>query len=264
MANGLIGIWATLDLKRRLVIVSIVSIVYFFLLSTFVRPRTGSNFALPSSTSLNTEYASDPPRYEAQLPAPMNKKMDWIMQRLEQSVMKTLEQREFTSQALVSEIYDTLENNPEAEVAEVLGTIGNILGTGNPASLVPSRLDQNTDLILYAYSESDAAQRNLRFFLDHALHDKADFIFIMMGNYTVEIPELSNVRVIERENRCYDLGGYHEVLESNATLRTAYKRFIMLNASIRGPFFPAWADNVCWSDAYFEKLSDRTRMVGMT
>ncbi|KAH0365102.1 hypothetical protein KCU65_g6330, partial [Aureobasidium melanogenum] len=121
-----------------------------------------------------------------------------------------------------------------------------------------------SDLILYTYHETDEAFKNLDFFLKHALHDKADFIFIMNGEYTISIPELPNVKVVDRPNTCYDLGAYAEVLRADdSLLATKYLRFIMINASLRGPFFPSWANN-CWSDTYLNKLSDHVKLVGMT
>ncbi|KAK6522986.1 hypothetical protein TWF281_002412 [Arthrobotrys megalospora] len=42
-----------------------------------------------------------------------------------------------------------------------------------------------------------------------------------------------------------------------------YNRFIMMNASIRGPFLPTWSKE-CWSDAYLDKISERNKLVGMT
>ncbi|KAG9662777.1 hypothetical protein KCU64_g1736, partial [Aureobasidium melanogenum] len=121
------------------------------------------------------------------------------------------------------------------------------------------------DLVLYTYHETDEAFKNLDFFLKHALHDKADFIFIMNGEYTISIPDLPNVnKVIDRPNTCYDLGAYGAVLRADdSLLATKYSRFILMNASLRGPFFPVWANN-CWSDAYLSKLSDRVKLVGMT
>ena len=36
-----------------------------------------------------------------------------------------------------------------------------------------------------------------------------------------------------------------------------------MNASVRGPFLPRWADN-CWSDVFFDKLNDKVKIVGTT
>lgn len=129
---------------------------------------------------------------------------------------------------------------------------------------------QNRDLILYSYFETPEALKNFSFFMRHALHAKADFIIMLNGDFTIDITALEhlhNVRIVKRENRCYDLGGFHEILSGDPKLLTHYKRFIFMNASLRGPFFPPWADHVCWSDAYWDKLQDNpngTKVVGMS
>lgn len=131
----------------------------------------------------------------------------------------------------------------------------------------PAANEPNRDLILYSYHETAESMINFAFFRQHALHAKADFILMLNGEHSVELSKvaaLPNVRIVERENRCFDLGGFHEILTANHTLTTAYKRFMFINSSLRGPFFPPWADKICWSDAYWEKLDARTKLVGMS
>ncbi|CAK1362869.1 hypothetical protein CB0940_04976 [Cercospora beticola] len=125
----------------------------------------------------------------------------------------------------------------------------------------------NEDLILFSFHETEGATKNLQFFIKHALYAKADFIFIINGEHTQDLSalvELPNVRIVERENRCFDLGAYHEVLTANTTLQVAYKRYMFINDSVRGPFLPSWAERTCWSDAYWDKLDERTRLAGMS
>ncbi|KXJ92026.1 hypothetical protein Micbo1qcDRAFT_183379 [Microdochium bolleyi] len=119
-------------------------------------------------------------------------------------------------------------------------------------------------LILYAYSESEYGRENFKFFLDQGLHGAADFIFIFNGKSDLIklVPNESNIRVVERSNTCFDLGAFGEVLQED-DLWKKYKRFITLNASIRGPFIPFWSDK-CWSDVYLDKLTNATKLVGMT
>jgi hypothetical protein len=135
----------------------------------------------------------------------------------------------------------------------------------NPASDKP----HDRPLILYAYSESDFGRINLAFFVNHGLHDAADFIFILNGETDVEKTVLpigrQNIRIIKRENTCFDLGAHAEVLSkeeeggTGKALKDRYKRFILMNASIRGPFVPHWSKE-CWSDAYLGRLTDRVKV----
>ncbi|KFY26093.1 hypothetical protein V493_04271, partial [Pseudogymnoascus sp. VKM F-4281 (FW-2241)] len=162
-------------------------------------------------------------------------------------------------------------------------------------------------LITYAYYESEFARANLKFFVDHGLHDAADFVFILNGDTDAassiifaepDTPEdlrdviprrdRKNVYVKQRPNTCFDLGAHHEVLNGvlggegwigkngpieapkgmvsegdSMLLKHKYKRYILMNASIRGPFVPRWSTQ-CWSDAYLNRLTDRIKLVGMS
>jgi hypothetical protein len=125
---------------------------------------------------------------------------------------------------------------------------------------VPSNSPADRPLILYAYSETPNARTNLIFFLAHGLHKSADFVFIMNGesDATYLIPVESNIRIVQRPNDCYDLGAYAEVLTKDDFYKD-YKGFILMNASIRGPFLPAWASG-CWSEMYLGKITDKVKV----
>ena len=69
---------------------------------------------------------------------------------------------------------------------------------------------------------------------------------------------MDNVRVVRRPNVCFDLGAFGEVLRDGDLWRR-YRRFITLNASIRGPFVPSWSDK-CWSDAYLDRVTDDVKV----
>ena len=71
-----------------------------------------------------------------------------------------------------------------------------------------------TTLVLYTYSESQTARPNIEFFIRHALNSAADFVFIFNGptNVSTIIPDLPNIRIVQRANDCYDIGAYAEVL----------------------------------------------------
>lgn len=132
----------------------------------------------------------------------------------------------------------------------------------SPSSKPSSSKPTDRPLILYAYADSStgSARTNLEFFLAHALHDAADFVFILNGETDVDkiIPSKKNIRYVKRPNDCYDLGAYAEVLLAD-DLYKSYKRFITLNASIRGPFIPYWSD-ACWSDMYLNKVTDEVKV----
>jgi hypothetical protein len=118
---------------------------------------------------------------------------------------------------------------------------------------------QKEVLVVYAYHENENALANARFFIKHALHNHADFLFLINGDSILEkeIPTyLPNVQMRLRHNLCYDLGSSGQVLlENNRHLVQKYKKFILLNSSIRGPFLPVWSRD-CWTDIYTNMVTD--------
>ncbi|RVD87101.1 uncharacterized protein DFL_005346 [Arthrobotrys flagrans] len=138
--------------------------------------------------------------------------------------------------------------------------------TGTNADLFYEEPEEERALITYVYFETPNARKNALFFISHGLHAFADFIFILNGptNISSHIPPAPNFKIIQRNNTCFDLGSHAEVLTANnGTLIKRYNRFIMMNASIRGPFLPSWSKE-CWSDAYLDGISETNKLVGMT
>jgi len=143
------------------------------------------------------------------------------------------------------------------------------IATANSSSVaisVPTTIP-TTDrpLILYAYFETELARINLKFYIAHALHGAADFVFIFNGETDADqlLPKGDNIKSLHRENDCYDLGAFAEVLLKE-DLYKKYTRYILMNASLRGPFLPVWARGGCWSDMYLSLLSEEVKLVGMT
>ncbi|GAM88307.1 hypothetical protein ANO11243_063400 [Dothideomycetidae sp. 11243] len=119
-------------------------------------------------------------------------------------------------------------------------------------------------LVVYAYFEDshDIGFQNANFFVKHALHASADFIFILQGDapkFRPTIPDERNIRIIQRDNTCMDLGAYGELFRSENGLATRYRKYIFINASVRGPFIPMWS-HICWSDAFTSRLSDSVKV----
>lgn len=115
-------------------------------------------------------------------------------------------------------------------------------------------------LVLYTYAESDNARENLAFFVKNGLHGNADFVFIFNGETSAVdlLPQAPNVQIIKRDNKCFDIGAMGEVLRKD-DLWKAYKRFITMNASIRGPFFPVHSPS-CWTDTFLNRINDKVKV----
>ena len=115
---------------------------------------------------------------------------------------------------------------------------------------------------MYTYYETENAFENAQFFINHGLHANAHFAFILMGESPLLdaiMPNLTNVEVFRRENICFDMGGYGQYIAEKEIMSFSYKRFIMLNASIRGPFFPTWSTD-CWSTVWLSKISETMKV----
>jgi hypothetical protein len=130
------------------------------------------------------------------------------------------------------------------------------------AAEMPASASQSGRLLItYAYSESPNARSNIEFFIKHGLHGSADFVFILNGETDIDkiIPaDKPNVRYVSRPNTCFDLGAHSEVL-LDKDLYKKYTRFILMNASIRGPYLPYWSAS-CWSDLYLQKVTEDTKV----
>ncbi|KAJ0162062.1 hypothetical protein CTA2_5166 [Colletotrichum tanaceti] len=115
-------------------------------------------------------------------------------------------------------------------------------------------------LILFTYAESEASRANLLFFLRHGLHGAADFVFVFNGDTDAAalVPSRENVKIVKRDATCFDLGAAGQVLREG-DLWKRYRKFILMNASLRGPFLPSWTDS-CWSDLFLSKVTDKVKV----
>ncbi|KAI1378298.1 hypothetical protein F4677DRAFT_466083 [Hypoxylon crocopeplum] len=118
-------------------------------------------------------------------------------------------------------------------------------------------------LITYSYTESPSARDNLIFFLGNGLHDFADFIFILNGPTDVAklIPTKINIQVVARPDECFGLVAHGEVLRTD-DLWKKYSRFVMLDATIRGPFLPYYS-HICWNNVFLDRVTENVKLVGM-
>lgn len=148
---------------------------------------------------------------------------------------------------------------------DVLAKLPSFGGSNNAPSTTASTTITTTEdelrpLVLYSYAESENARENLAFFISNALNGRADFVFIFNGETNAHemLPQLPNIRIVQRENKCFDIGAHGEVLRTG-DLWKGYKRFILMNASIRGPFMPTYVPS-CWMDAFLGKITDKVKV----
>ncbi|KAH0439388.1 hypothetical protein CcaCcLH18_02865 [Colletotrichum camelliae] len=199
-------------------------------------PVNGYNFPASSTSPL----AAEPAQYGVLDPA-LSAPIDM---NAEETPLSDETQEPILSSPAVIDIEDTSPPDDDIE-PEISASVNSTAG--------------DRPLVVYAYSESDNARANLRFFITKGLNNAADFVFIFNGDSGAArmVPRKPNVTIVKRDNTCFDLGAIGEVLRKHNLWRR-YKRFITMNASIRGPFLPWWSKS-CWTDLYLDKITDTTK-----
>ncbi|CAH1778986.1 unnamed protein product [Owenia fusiformis] len=129
-------------------------------------------------------------------------------------------------------------------------------------------------LVVYAYSEIAYdrydSKSNLQFFIDFAINGKhhsydVNYVIVVNGyNCTVNIPEQNNTYVIARPNSGFDACAWKVGLDymRNKKGDKWYKYFVLLNASVRGPFIPPYANDKHWTTYFTKFLDSYVKLVG--
>jgi hypothetical protein len=164
-------------------------------------------------------------------------------------------------------------------------------------------------LLIYVYANvHEHAYGNLKYFIETAVreHDSVDYIFILQQTENKPIDETqlpplprSNAFYFQHENNCFDYGTMGWFLDrysvgnpwQKSTLATPpdennrtdrifnlrqYKYFILMNSSIRGPFFPPYFLQFMsdyraefhrpfpWYSVFTKRINERVKLVGST
>ncbi|GMH41199.1 hypothetical protein BSKO_09109 [Bryopsis sp. KO-2023] len=128
-------------------------------------------------------------------------------------------------------------------------------------------------LVLYIFSNTDPEYiNNLRFFVREGMRpdDGCDYYIVIQTDNQDEAPNIEfpalpeNARYIIHKNECYDWGTFGWVLKKKVHT-SKYYRFIFMNSSIRGPYFPSFLKgNMHWTEPFLSKLNDEVKLVGPT
>lgn len=107
-------------------------------------------------------------------------------------------------------------------------------------------------LVLYVFHEVN--NRVLTFF-DKGLFkdDNVDFV-VICNNLDIKLNLPDYVKVVKRDNKGYDFGGWSEGLLKNDLYKN-YDYFIFVNSSILGPFLPSYYKGK-WTDIFIDGLKD--------
>lgn len=128
----------------------------------------------------------------------------------------------------------------------------------------------NRIAVVYCYYEkNDLYRNNLRYFLTHGLKaypnltHHIDYVLVINGKCTVELPSRPDLTVIRRENRGYDFGGWSHGLKRlprPSSSSHSYSHYFFLNTSVCGPYL---GGNIAhWLDCFLPLFTPGVKVVG--
>ncbi|QWE22876.1 hypothetical protein FD975_01320 [Polynucleobacter sp. AP-Jannik-300A-C4] len=126
---------------------------------------------------------------------------------------------------------------------------------------IKPRVDSNNVLVLYHYFEKDQSYiDNFAHFLRFGYDSSLNYLIIVAGEYSIELPALDNIEYLFTENRNFDYGGYCAAIK-NLNLWQRYDFYFFINSSVRGPFLLGHC-NQKWTKLFIENFSNDVGIVG--
>ena len=123
------------------------------------------------------------------------------------------------------------------------------------------KADNQQVLVLYHYYEKDQSYiDNFAHFLRFGYDSSLDYLIVIAGECSVDLPSLDNVQYFFTENKNFDYGGYCAAIQT-LDLWQQYDFYLFINSSVRGPFLPAYC-NQEWTNLFIEQLSYGVGIVG--
>jgi hypothetical protein len=123
-----------------------------------------------------------------------------------------------------------------------------------------NEISNNKYCCIYAYYEKNYLYKdNFIYFLNNGILDNVDYYIVINGDYSVDIPDKSNIKIYKRENIGYDFGAYSYVVKK---LQKKYNYYFFLNTSVKGPYLKD--KNKAWIEYFIELFnkSDDIKLVG--
>lgn len=119
----------------------------------------------------------------------------------------------------------------------------------------------NLNLVIYHYFEKDASYRdNFLHFLTFGVLSELDYLFVISGSYTVDLPKLPNVQYLYTQPKKSDFGGYAQLINDGLNLEP-YQNIFFINSSVRGPFIPPYHHQP-WYESFLNLMQGDVGMVG--
>ena len=117
--------------------------------------------------------------------------------------------------------------------------------------------------ISYVYYKSPSSDYNLRYFIENEIKYRMDVFYSIVINgkeLSYEIPKLSNVQIIYRDNIGYDFGGHLASL--NEINKDMFDYFFFMNSGVIGPILKN--KNEDWYSQFTNKITKKVKLVGTT
>lgn len=116
-------------------------------------------------------------------------------------------------------------------------------------------------IVIYQYFEKDNTYvENFFHFLRFGYSELNDYLFIITGSYTIELPQYQNISYVFIENKNYDYGGYAWAIK-NVVKIEQYDYFIFVNSSVRGPYIPSYLSEN-WTECFTKLLINDVGLSG--
>lgn len=118
--------------------------------------------------------------------------------------------------------------------------------------------------IVYHYFEKDESYKdNFNHFLFFGLDEINDFIIIVSGVCSLDIPiHKKNIKVFNLENFNLDYGAYCKLIQSEFHIHD-YEFIFFINSSVRGPFIPPYIKET-WTNIFINFFNSNVGAVGST
>ncbi len=116
-------------------------------------------------------------------------------------------------------------------------------------------------LVIYHFFEKDQSYiDNFCHFLRFTYEPHQDFLIIVAGTHSMDMPHAPNIQYFHVANQNFDYGGYAKAIKALA-FEKFYDYFVFVNASVRGPFIPPYA-KVSWLEALLALLTPQVGIAG--
>jgi hypothetical protein len=116
-------------------------------------------------------------------------------------------------------------------------------------------------LVIYHYFEKNSNYRdNFLHFQIFGVRSEVDYVFIISGDCSVDLPTLPNVVYFFTDHKRSDFGGYAQLINEGFDL-SPYDNIFFINSSVRGPFVPPYFSQP-WCESFLDKMHIDVGAVG--